>query len=89
MRKSEYSLNCWLFLNHLSLTNMFITMISSRIADWLSKQAERDQEKARRKQERLERLQTWPKHVFEESTKYTSQLQENMDSIDDALKKGV
>jgi hypothetical protein len=54
----------------------------------LSKQAERDQEKAKRKQERLERLQTSPKHVFEDSTKYRSQLQENVDSIDDALQKG-
>lgn len=60
-----------------------------RIADWLSKQAERDQEKARRKQERLDRLQTAPKHVFEESTLYTSQLQENIVSIDDALQKGM
>ncbi|CAB4012335.1 SDE2 homolog, partial [Paramuricea clavata] len=59
-----------------------------KIADWLSKQSERDQEKARRKQERLERLQTAPKHVFEDSTAYTSQLQDNMDSIDDALQKG-
>jgi hypothetical protein len=65
-----------------------ISSISFRIADWLSKQAERDQEKARRKQERLERIQTAPKHVFEDSTTYTSQLQENMDSIDDALQKG-
>ena len=79
----------WYFFNHLTLTRIFTTMIPfNRIADWLSKQAERDQEKARRKQERLERLQTEPKHVFEEGTKYTSQLQENMDSIDDALKKG-
>lgn len=61
---------------------------SFRIADWLSKQSERDQEKARRKQERLERLKAAPKHVFEDSTAYTSQIQENMDSIDDALQKG-
>ena len=54
----------------------------------MSKQSERDQEKARRKQERLERHQTAPKHVFEDSTAYTSQLQDNMDSIDDALQKG-
>ncbi|XP_028396012.1 replication stress response regulator SDE2-like [Dendronephthya gigantea] len=60
-----------------------------KIADWLSKQSERDQEKARRKQERLERLKTAPKHVFEDSTAYASQIQENMDSIDDALQKGL
>jgi hypothetical protein len=36
----------------------------------------------------FERLQTAPKHVFEDSTAYTSQLQDNMDSIDDALQNG-
>ena len=74
--------------NNLSPIIIFVPSISFRIADWLSKQSERDQEKARRKQERLERLQTAPKHVFEDSTEYTSQLQDNMDSIDDALQKG-
>jgi hypothetical protein len=74
--------------NNLSPIIISVPSISFRIADWLSKQSERDQEKARRKQERLERLQTAPKHVFEDSTAYTSQLQDNMDSIDDALQNG-
>ena len=63
--------------------------VAFRIADWLAKQSEREEEKALRKQQRLEKLKSTPRHVFEDSTTYTSQLQENMDSVEDALQKGT
>lgn len=64
-------------------------IVSFRIADWLEKQSEREEEKALQKQQRLEKLKSTPRHVFEDSTVYTSQLQENVDSVEDALQKGT
>ena len=54
----------------------------------MAKQAEREADKARRKQERLARLREEPKHTFDDS-KYTAVIQANAEQIGDALQQGI
>ena len=58
-----------------------------RIAEWVSKQAERERDKERQKQERMERKRMMPKHTFDDSS-YTKHIQENSERIEDALQQG-
>ena len=60
---------------------------SFRIAEWVSKQAERERENERQKQERMERRQRVPKHTFDDAS-YTQHIQENSERIEDALQQG-
>ena len=54
----------------------------------MAKQAEKEEEKVRRKQERLVRLREGPKHTFDDRT-YTAQIQANAEQIGDALQQGT
>ena len=62
-------------------------MLSSRIAEWVSKQAEREREKEQKKQERLARRRSMPKHMFDDKT-YTQNIQQNSERIEAALHQG-
>ena len=58
-----------------------------RITEWVAKQADKEREIAKQKQERLQRRRAAPKHNFDDRT-YTKQIQKNLERIDDALKQG-
>ncbi|KAK3710533.1 hypothetical protein QZH41_009360, partial [Actinostola sp. cb2023] len=58
-----------------------------KITEWVAKQADKEREIAKQKQERLQRRRATPKHNFDDRT-YTKQIQKNLERIDDALKQG-
>ena len=66
---------------------LLISLLSSRIAEWVSKQAEREREKEQKKQERLARRRSMPKHMFDDKT-YTQNIQQNSERIEAALHQG-
>jgi len=59
-----------------------------RLRDWLSKQAEREEEKRRKQQERLERRLAVPRHNFDDP-EYHRQKVEVAENLDDALTAGI
>lgn len=59
-----------------------------KIAEWVSKQAEREREKEQKKQERLARRRSMPKHMFDDKT-YTQNIQQNSERIEAALHQGL
>ncbi|EDO33018.1 predicted protein [Nematostella vectensis] len=59
-----------------------------KITEWVAKQAEREREAARRKQEKMEKRRSLPNHNFDDAS-YTQQIQENAGKIEDALKQGL
>lgn len=65
-----------------------MTVFYPRITEWVAKQADRERELAKQKQERLEKRRAGPKHNFDDTT-YTKQIQDNLEKIDDALKQGI
>lgn len=65
----------------------FLPFVSFRIADWVSKQADREREKEKQKQERLARRRAMPKHTFDDQS-YTQHIQQNSERIEDALQQG-
>ncbi|KAJ7384780.1 silencing defective protein Sde2 [Desmophyllum pertusum] len=59
-----------------------------KIAEWVSKQADREREKEEKKQARLARRRAMPKHTFDDQS-YTEHIQQNSERIEDALQQGL
>lgn len=59
-----------------------------KIAEWVSKQADREREKEKQKQERMERKRRMPNHTFDDAS-YTKHIQHNSERIEDALQQGL
>jgi len=59
-----------------------------RLKKWIAKQAEREQEKAARRREKLERRLVTPRHEFRDA-KYDKQRSEISDKVNDALMQGL
>ena len=70
----------------LSFILSFISII--RINDWLEKQKAEEEDKAKRKKEKLEKILNPPRHIVNDST-YVSEIKENAEKIDEALKQGM
>jgi len=58
------------------------------INDWLEKQKAEEEDKAKRKKEKLEKILNPPRHIVNDST-YVSEIKENAEKIDEALKQGL
>nr|XP_002736098.1 PREDICTED: protein SDE2 homolog [Saccoglossus kowalevskii] len=59
-----------------------------KLAEWLSKQADKEREREEKKRAKLEKLASDPKHYFDDP-KYHEQKQTIMENIDDALTQGM
>lgn len=58
-----------------------------KIAEWVSKQADREREKEKQRQERMERKRRMPRHTFDDAS-YTKHIQDNSERVEDALQQG-
>ena len=76
-----------LYIKFLIKKASFVLFESCRIADWVSKQADREREKEQKKQERLAKRRAMPKHTFDDQS-YTQHIQQNSERIEDALQQG-
>lgn len=72
---------------HIYLLDRDSLLTIFRIADWVSKQADREREKEKQKQERMERKRRMPNHTFDDAS-YTKHIQHNSERIEDALQQG-
>ncbi|XP_070577337.1 splicing regulator SDE2-like [Ptychodera flava] len=59
-----------------------------RLAEWLKKQADKERERQARKREKLERMASEPKHIFNDQ-KYSQQKESIMENVHDALSQGM
>lgn len=73
--------------SHFEKKLKFLSFLLFRIAEWVSKQADREREKEKQKQERLARRRAMPKHTFDDQS-YSQHIQQNSERIEDALHQG-
>ena len=67
---------------------LFDLILIIRITEWLEKQKAEEEDLAKRKKEKLEKILNPPRHILNDST-YVSEIKENADKIDEALKQGI
>lgn len=58
-----------------------------RINEWLDKQKAEEEDRARKKKEKLEKILNPPRHILNDSS-YVSEIRATADKVDDALKQG-
>lgn len=59
-----------------------------KLADWISKKADREREREERRQAKLEKLRSEPKHYFVDPN-YDKQKSQVADSLDEAITQGI
>ncbi|XP_071833132.1 splicing regulator SDE2-like [Apostichopus japonicus] len=59
-----------------------------KLADWIAKKADREREKEERRQAKLEKLRSEPKHYFVDP-KYDKQKSKVAESLDEAITQGI